>query len=158
MSNWDDRWQLFCEFISQWSKDRSTQVGAVIVNDRMTVLASGWNGFPRGVNDDINIRHERPAKYMWTEHAERNAIYNAAAEGIRLKGATMYVPWHPCADCARAIIQSGIATLVCTRPKIDDPYWGDSFYVANRMLIEAGVHVRYVEAFVKREGTACVDS
>jgi dCMP deaminase len=86
-------------------------------------VAHGWNGFPRGVDDDVDERHERPAKYLWTEHAERNAIYNAAAIGAATAGCTMYLPWYPCTGCARAIIQSGISEVVCVEPD-----WGDSTY------------------------------
>jgi dCMP deaminase len=110
--NWDNRWMSLCDHIAQWSKDRSSQFGCVIVDERQSVLSLGWNGFPRGINDEIEERHERPAKYLWTEHSERNAIYNAASSGVVLLGATLYVNGIPCADCARAIIQSGIHRVV----------------------------------------------
>lgn len=100
------------EYVSTKSKDKSTKVGAVIVGPNNEVLSVGWNGFPRGVNDDVEERHERPAKYEWTEHGERNAIYNAARHGIRLDGTTLYTTHDPCADCARAIVQSGIRHVV----------------------------------------------
>jgi len=58
----------------------------------------------------------RPAKYRWTEHAERNAIFSAARMGVSIVGATMYLPWFPCAECARAIVQSGIGALVAYQP------------------------------------------
>ena len=79
--SWKTRWMDLTIFISQWSKDRSRKCGAIIVDDRNVLISIGWNGFPRGINDDIDARHARPAKYQWTEHAERNAIYNAAAAG-----------------------------------------------------------------------------
>ena len=102
----DARW------VSRKSEDRSTKHGCVIVNDRQVVLSTGWNGFPRGIRGDIEARHERPAKYMWTEHSERNAIYNAAAEGVSLRGSTAYITGLPCCDCARGLIQSGITRVV----------------------------------------------
>ena len=143
--SWDQRWLDLADFISQWSKDRSRKTCAVVVNERNVPLTIGWNGFPRGVRDEVNARHVRPEKYLWTEHAERNAIYNAAAEGIRLKGARMYIPWYPCAECARGIIQAGIAELVAVEPDWDDATYGYSFLVTRKMLEEAGVQVRWIE-------------
>ena len=112
--NWDDRFMGLARHVASWSKDRSTKVGAVIVDDRQRVLGLGYNGFPRGVNDDVEDRHERPAKYQWTEHAERNAIFNSVGT---LDFCTIYIPWYPCADCARAIIQCGIKKVVAIRPE-----------------------------------------
>lgn len=142
---WDGRWLGLADQTASWSKDRSTKVGCVVVGDANQVLTMGYNGFPRGVNDDIDQRHERPEKYLWTEHAERNAIYNAARHGIALEGATIYLPWYPCADCARAIIQVGIATVVGVVPDKSYLGWGPEFEVAEIMLEEAGVKVRFVE-------------
>src|SRR5260370_34651295 len=98
--------------IARWSKDRSGGVGCVIVGPDNEVRSTGFNGFPRGVNDEVESRHERPAKYKWTEHAERNAIYNAARVGIPIEGCRIYLPWFPCMECARAIIQTGIVELI----------------------------------------------
>jgi hypothetical protein len=89
----------------------STRVGCVIVGTHKEIRAIGYNGFPRGVDDDRDARHERPVKYKWTEHAERNAIYSSARAGISIDGCTMYLPWFPCMDCARAIVQSVGRTL-----------------------------------------------
>jgi dCMP deaminase len=142
MANWDARWLQVADHIATWSKDRSTQVGCVIVGNANQVLSMGYNGFPRGVNDDIEERHDRPDKYLWTEHAERNAIYNAARTGMALAGSTMYLPWYPCADCARAIIQSGISTLVATAPVLGaNPQWDHDFEVSKEMLLEGKVVV-----------------
>lgn len=140
---WDTRWMDLAKFIASWSKDRSTKVGAVIVDHRNVLLSIGWNGFPRGLNDDIDERHERPIKYKWFEHAERNAIYNAASKGIELLDATIYIPWYPCADCARAIIQSGIVEVVVVEPDWDDERWGDDFKMVKEMFDEVQLHVRF---------------
>jgi len=151
--SWDQHWQAQIALNASKSKDRSRQVGCVIVNDRNVALAQGWNGFPRGVSDDVDDRHQRPAKYAWTEHAERNAIYNAASEGIRLRGATIHLSWFPCVDCARGIIQTGLAEVVCIEPDWNDPSF--DFKISLAMLTEAGVQVRYVEgqAPVRKEHT-----
>lgn len=133
------------DLVATWSKDRSTQVGCVIVDAyERRILSVGYNGFPRGVDDDVEDRHERPAKYAWTEHAERNAIFNAASLGVRLSESTIYMPWFPCVDCARAIIQAGILTVVAIRPAAGDrPDWAGSFAVAEEMLSEACVDIRW---------------
>jgi dCMP deaminase len=134
---------------STWSKDRKSKVGAVVVDWRNVVVSIGWNGFPREIDDDVDQRHERPEKYYWTEHAERNAIYNAAAVGSSLSGCTMYATWTPCADCARAIIQADIRIVVCPRPKQSTTEsispWNESFLRSSLMLKEAGVAMIYLD-------------
>lgn len=126
--------------VAQQSHDPSTQNGAlIVVEDR--VIASGANNFPFGVAS-TKERWERPAKYMWVEHAERNAIFDAARAGVSTKGATMYCPWFACADCARAIIQSGIEQVIGHDTPLHDnasQSWLDSIAVAYQMFNEAGV-------------------
>lgn len=131
--------------IGSWSKDKSRQVGCVVVGSGNFVLTIGYNGFPRRIDDDKEHRHQRPAKYLWTEHAERNAVYAAAHNGTSLSGAKMYLPWFPCVDCARAIVQAGIVELIAIRPNTTDPKWGNDFVVSQELLDEAGVKVRYLE-------------
>lgn len=139
MSNvdWNERFIDLADYIGNWSKDRSTGVGAVIADKEHRIISIGYNGFPTGIDDDIDSRHERPVKYTYTEHAERNAIYNAARIGVSTKGCTIYLKWFPCSRCARAIIQSGIDTLVCYKPDFTIPVWGEDFKFALEMLEEA---------------------
>ena len=144
MADWDQRFMDLAGFVAGWSKDRSRQVGCVIVASDNSLRSIGFNGFPRGLNDDHDHRHERPAKYFWTEHAERNAIYAAARNGIPLAGCRMYLPWFPCVDCARAIVQAGISELVSLTPDFSDPQWGEGFRVSVDLLEEAGVAVRFI--------------
>jgi dCMP deaminase len=127
------------------SKDRSTKVGCVIVGPDNEIRATGYNGFPRGVDDANQARHERPEKYLWTEHAERNAIYNAARIGTPLDGCRAYLPWFPCMDCARALVQVGIVELVALKPDLNDPKWGEDFKRVGTLLSEAGMALRFVE-------------
>jgi len=143
-SKWDIRWMQMANRVASWSKDRNTKVGAVIVNGRNTVVAVGWNGFPRNIDDDVEARHHRPAKYAWTEHAEKNAIYNAANKGLATNGSRMYVNWYPCIECARGIIQSGIIELIGIEPDWSDKRWGNDFKIVKEMLTEAGVRVRFL--------------
>lgn len=146
------RYRKFVEEADHWaakSKDPSTQVGVVIVPAGTDLPLPGYNGFPRGVNDDEDGalgRWERPRKYSYVEHAERNAIYNAAALGISTRGATMFFNWEPtpCADCARAIIQAGIIRIV-GYPSRKFPgkgqQWEESCAIGQEMLREAGVQI-----------------
>ncbi len=141
----DARYLRLATQIGGQSTDRSTRVGCVIAGSfDQKVLALGWNGFPKGVRD-LDERHARPAKYTWTIHAEIAAICAAARSGVSIYGATMFVPWFPCAECARAIVQSGIGVLVAYRPDLSDPKWGEDFWAADAMLREAGVEVQLYE-------------
>lgn len=144
---WDWRWLTLASQVSSWSKDRSTKVGCLIVGSSNQVLSLGYNGFPRGVNDYIPERHERPLKYKWTEHAERNAIYNAARTGTSLMGGVLFVPWFPCSDCSRGIVQAGIATVVTTRPdNYEEEFlirWEVDFHISYDILTEGKVIIRY---------------
>jgi dCMP deaminase len=151
LGQWDSRFLDLARFVGQWSKDRSRKVGCVIVGPHREIRALGYNGFPRGADDSPNVRHQRPAKYLWTEHAERNAIYQAARVGIAVQGCTMYLPWFPCMDCARAIVQSGIARLVALRPDSRDPDWGAQFQAALELLEQtAGLELVWAEEHIDR--------
>jgi len=143
-SHWDLRWMQLANRVASWSKDRSTKVGCCIINGKDTVVAIGWNGFPRKINDDVDERHERPAKYFWTEHSERNAIYNAASKGLATEGCRMYVNWYPCVDCARGIIQAGIVEVIGMEPDWNHHKYGPDFAIVKEMLAEAGVEVRFL--------------
>ena len=140
--NWDHRFMELAKHISGWSKDESTKIGAVVVGEDNQILATGYNGPPRGVNDDVPERNERPSKYLYTAHAEANAVYNAAREGVSLDGATMYVSGlPPCNTCAHAIIQSGIDEIVVETLDYPDR-WAEFIEPAMTMLHEANVLVR----------------
>lgn len=131
--------------IAEWSKDKNRKNGAVIVDPDHIVVSMGYNGFPRGCDDSIEQRYEKPHKYMYTEHAERNALYHAARHGVVLKGCSMYVTMFPCSDCARGIIQTGISKLYSPAPDVDHETWGAHFKVALQILEEANVEVILME-------------
>lgn len=144
---WDIRFMSLAHHIAKWSRERGRRVGAVIVGDDNEIRATGHNGFPRGVNDEIDHRHDRESgqKYFWSSHAEQNAIYNAARVGVPLKGCRIYVPWYPCGGCAKGIIQSGIVELIAYEPDFSEKKWGEDFRRVVEMFAEAGVRVRYME-------------
>ena len=140
--------------VASWSKDRSRCVGAVIVDKRNVVVSLGWNGMARGIDDEVESRHQRPEKYLWAEHAERNALYNAAAAGNATLGANIFQSMYPCAHCARGIIQAGIREVVTVEPDWNDLTYSEEFSVTKRMLAEAKVRVRFVEGETPRRNDA----
>jgi dCMP deaminase len=147
---WDRRFMDLARHVGEWSKDRSTKVGCVIVGCDNEIRAVGYNGFVRGSDDHDDSKHERPDKYIWTEHAERNAIYHAAMIGVPLRGCRMYLPWYPCVDCARAIVQCGLAELVAYEPDLLDPRWGTGFAHAAAILKGASLKVRFAKDMATR--------
>lgn len=141
MNNWDIKFIEEARLVATWSKDTNRKNGAVIVNTDNIVLSQGYNGFPIGCDDSIKCRYEQPYKYLYTEHAERNAIYFAARTGVSLKDGIMYTTMFPCADCARAMIQSGIVKLISPAPDVEHEKWGPHFKAALIMLEEAKVEI-----------------
>lgn len=142
--DWDQYFIDIAEVVRQKSKDPSSKIGAVIVGADRQVLSTGYNGFPRGISELDDKRWERPIKYQYVEHAERNAIYNAARSGVCLKGATLYLsgfgpPSVPCTECAKAVIQSGIVRVVGYAHKPIADGWEDSLNFSMRLLKEAGI-------------------
>ena len=136
------------------STDPSTQNGAVLIDDVSTdPLVYSANHFPKGVKETPE-RWERPLKYSYVEHAERNAIFNAAKQGIATKGLVMYCPWHSCADCGRAIIQAGIKEVIGHQfvDTHERAQWYESIKVSIGMLEEAGVKCRWITGKVGIEG------
>jgi dCMP deaminase len=141
MSKWDRRFFDLCALVGSWSEDESRRIGCVIVGSANEVRATGFNGLPRGVRGNVSTRHKREGgeKYHWFEHAERNAIFNAARIGVSVANCRMYVGLHPCADCARAIIQSGIISVHTFAFPTNDPVFCRSFRIADEMIRESGV-------------------
>jgi dCMP deaminase len=137
--SWNDYFMDMATLVAQRSKDPSTKVGCVVVSEDRIVVSTGYNGLPRGVNDKAE-RMERPAKYLWTSHAEENAVAQAARVGAKLKGGTAFVTHHPCSRCARSLIQAGVTTVVIGNGTTSMPE--EEFDVARVMFLEAGVEVR----------------
>lgn len=136
--------------LAQTSHDSSTQNAAIIVGRDGHEKISGVNRFARGVKHEPKSRFERPLKYEFFEHAERNAIYAAARAGISTDGLTMVCPWACCTNCARAIIEAGIVRLVTHMDANDrtPDRWKDSIAIALVMLEEAGVKHMQIEGFL----------
>ena len=139
---WDKRFLALALHISGWSKDPSTKVGCVVVGEDREIRSTGFNGFPRGIDDSFERLNDRNQKYPMICHAEENAIMHAARIGLSLKGAIAYVTWPPCSRCARSLIQAGVKEVVYPE-KVEIPErWAEDFDIATGMMKEAGVHVR----------------
>lgn len=148
--NWVNYYKQLANTVKLKSKDKYTQIGAVIVGKDGEIVSTGYNSFPRGLDDGLDFRQERPEKYYWFEHAERNAIYNAARIGVSTKGTTMYLSCGlPCADCARGIINSGITRIFCERVDVTKgELWKESQERSWDMFMETGVKVCFYDDHV----------
>ena len=145
--NWDEYFINIAEQVKLKSKDNNTKIGVVLVGKNNEIVSTGYNSFPRGINDDIAERQEKPEKYFWFEHAERNCIYNAARIGVSTLGTTMYMTCgSSCADCARAIISAGVEKIVLRSGKgAMSPKWQESAERSNQMFKEAGIIVEFFD-------------
>lgn len=138
MDKWQKRFFDLAQLVATWSKDPSSQVGAVIVDDKKRIVSVGFNGLPIGVEDTEERLNKRELKYELIVHAEANAILTAPKS---VAGCTIYVyPYLPCSRCAGAIIQSGIKRVVVEDRPIPDR-WLENFNLAKTILEEAGVKV-----------------
>lgn len=140
---WAARMLTLAKEVASWSKDSSTKVGAVITTEKGAPISWGFNGMPMGVDDDVPERQERPLKYKWTCHAERNAM-DLAPSG-NLNGCVMFVTFSPCSSCAQSIVQRGIKTVVVDADYTADKMperWKEDMDIAVNMLKEAGVTIQ----------------
>jgi len=140
-NKWDIRFIELATFISDWSKDPSTKVGAVIIDGSHRILSVGFNGYPQHIPDDD--LHDRERKYAKIIHAEMNALLFAQRN---MSGCTIYVyPMAPCSQCASAIIQSGIERVV-TRKCTSEQYerWGDKIKLTEEMFESANIELVYI--------------
>ena len=136
--SWDEYFIGIAKLSSMRSKDPSTQVGCCIVSQDNRILSVGYNGAPNGFDDDsfpwARIGEKLETKYMYVCHSELNAILNY--RGGSLEGCKIYVTLFPCNECAKAIIQSGIKTVVYAENKYDGT---PSVEASKRLMNAAGV-------------------
>lgn len=148
--SWDEYFMAVAKLAGMRSKDPNTQVGACIVSQEHKILSMGYNGFPMGCSDDefpwARVGEFADTKYAYVTHAELNAILNYRGN---LDGAILYVSQFPCNECAKAIIQSGIKTVVYGDNKYDGM---PSVIASKRMLRAAGIDV-YAYEYSGREIT-----
>ena len=132
--------------LALFSKDPSTQNGSILLNRHGNIISEAWNAFPDNVLEKKE-RWERPLKYKIIEHAERNAIYKAASQGLSTKDGILVCPWAACTDCARGIIQAGIKLLVTHKQASDrsPDFWRQDIDIALEMFKESDVQVIAVD-------------
>ena len=134
LKKWDMRFLDMAKMVGSWSKDPSTQVGAVIVDNDRRVVSVGYNGFPKGVADNARLE-DRDEKYKMIVHAERNALLFA---NISVKNCSILThPFMPCPVCAGMIIQCGISRVVSL--KSDNTRWKKDFDISRQMFKEAEI-------------------
>jgi dCMP deaminase len=152
-NKWDIRFLELAKLVSTWSKDPSTKVGAVLVNDLKQVVGMGYNGFPRGVEDSPERLNDRETKYKIVVHAEVNAIIQA---GSQARDSVLYV--YPafmmppiCNECCKVAIQAGVQGIVGYTPDETDPRvqrWKDSISISREMWREANLWMEEVKELV----------
>lgn len=129
------------ESIASMSKDPSTKVGCLIIDDDWNILSTGWNGFPRGVDDLPDRLNNRELKLSFTNHSEANAVAQAARNGVALKGSTAIITsLPPCSGCTKLLIQAGIKHIYFPEPNVGvSPHWVAEWGISRQMLLEADV-------------------
>jgi dCMP deaminase len=140
VNKWDLRFLALAKLVSSWSKDPSTQTGAIIVDRDGAVVSLGYNGFARGVEDTPERWNNRELKYPLVVHCERNAIIFAKRD---LSGCTLYTwPLMSCSPCAGMVVQAGITR--CVAPENDNPRWQADFVLSKQQFAEAGVQLHLI--------------
>lgn len=141
--SWNEYFMSVAAIVSTRSKDPSTQVGAVIVKDKV-IIATGYNGLPRQAEDTRVGTCSRDEKLQWTIHAEDNAIFNAARFGQSTLGTDIYVtPLYPCHKCTRGIIQAGIKRIF-VQQTVPSERWARDFEISKQMCKETGTEIIYL--------------
>jgi dCMP deaminase len=137
---WDIRFLELAKFVSDWSKDPSTKVGAVITDSNNRVVSIGYNGFPQNIADD-NRLDNRDTKYKIIVHGEMNAILFANKS---LELCTLYTyPFMPCSRCASMIIQTGIKRVVSYNNMPER--WANEFKISEMLFKESGVELYFYD-------------
>lgn len=152
---WDKRFMRLAIEISSWSKDPSTKVGAVVVNDDRRILATGYNGFPRGIVDTEERLNDRDEKYPRIIHAELNCLMNALYSGVSVRDSTIYVYGLPiCSECTKSVIQSGVSRVVITYPELAPDRWKEQWdQWSAPMYKEAGVQMTFINPEFLKNGS-----
>lgn len=137
---WDLRMLNFAKVVSEWSKDPSTKVGAVIVKGKNRVVSTGYNGFPTGMEDNSDNLNNREEKYSRIVHGEINALLFAERS---VDGCTLYTyPFLPCDRCFVQMAQAGIKRVVAPSATPDQlTRWGAAFEKVKRYGIEMGIEI-----------------
>ena len=141
MDKWDIRFTRMAKEVAEWSKDPSTQVGSIAVKNRK-IIATGYNGFPKGVKDAPRDLYDREMKLKLTVHAEKNMIYNAVEHGVKLKGSTVYIWGLPtCEECWKGLVQVGVSRVVMPDIEFNGGKWKEGCKFAKEYMEDVGIEV-----------------
>ena len=158
--SWDEYFMRHVYLVATKSKDFRTKIGAVLVLDKR-IISEGYNGICRCVLDDISHvseRYERPEKYFWQEHAERNSFYNCSYNGITTNGSILYTNGIPCSECARAVIQCGVKEVIVHKQwqEFEQKFYWEKFIESAKrskiMFDEADIKIRVFNMFLGVSG------
>ena len=142
-TKWKKRFLKLSKEISEWSKDPSTKVGALIISEDKNIISTGYNGFPRGISDTEERLNNRELKYKFILHAEMNCILNALYNGRSVKDCILFVHGlPPCSECTKSIIQAGIKKVITDSKATDN--WKESLKLSLEMLKEANVEIEFI--------------
>lgn len=157
--SWDEQFMHDAYWWARRSKDPRSKIGAVLVKPGSKVpFSHAYNGFARKVDDDVELRWERPEKYEWVVHAEENAVLNCAGEGHCSVGSVLYTQGVPCTRCADACIQGGIIEIVVHKQwqnyemEFGRDKWIDSTKRSEKKFKEAGINVRVFDGILGMQG------
>ena len=140
---WKKRFLKLSKEISTWSKDPSTKVGALIISEDKNIISTGYNGFPRDIEDTEERLNNRETKYKFILHAEMNCILNALYNGRSVKDCILFVHGlPPCSECTKSIIQAGIKKVITDSKATDN--WKESLKLSLEMLKEANVEIEFI--------------
>ena len=142
-TKWKKRFLKLSKEISTWSKDPSTKVGALIISEDRNIISTGYNGFPRDIEDTEERLNNRELKYKFILHAEMNCIMNALYNGRSVKDCILFVHGlPPCSECTKSIIQAGIKKVITDSKATDN--WKESLKLSLEMLKEANVEIEFI--------------
>ena len=142
-TKWKKRFLKLSKEISTWSKDPSTKVGALIISEDRNIISTGYNGFPRNIEDTEERLNNRELKYKFILHAEMNCILNALYNGRSVKDCILFVHGlPPCSECTKSIIQAGIKKVITDSKATDN--WKESLKLSLEMLKEANVDIEFI--------------
>ena len=149
MDKWDIRFVRIAKEVAEWSKDPSTQVGSIAVKNRK-IIATGYNGFPKGIEDKQAHLHDREMKLKLTVHAEKNMIYNAVEHGVKLEGSTVYIWGLPtCVECWKGLVQVGVSRVVMPDIEFTDDKWKEGCKFAKEYMEKADINItEYLMSFI----------
>lgn len=147
--SWDEYYIKLAYSIAEKSKDTSSKIGSILVKNNF-ITSAGYNGMPIAINDNLSYRYEKPEKYFWFEHSERNAIYAAARNGLNTSGSHLYTLSIPCNDCARGCIQAGVHKITYHLQHNNifisqNDKWAESTKRSLSMFLEAGVEINFLD-------------